>query len=77
MSSLTKLKKYCKATSNVFFNNKIFDDDKNFLCLWYISSVELKFYKLIKVLGFLVSFVQNLRFFFFEFQVFLTKIVKF
>ena len=49
MSSLTKLKKYCKATSNVFFNNKIFDDDKNFLCLWYISSVELKFYKLILI----------------------------
>ena len=29
-NSIKTLKRYCKATLNMFFNEKNFDDDKNF-----------------------------------------------
>ena len=30
LNSIKTLKRYCKATLNMFFNKKIFDDDKSF-----------------------------------------------
>ena len=46
LNSTTKLKGYSKANLNVFFNKRLFDDDKKKLLKWYTFCFKLKFYYL-------------------------------
>ena len=70
--SIKLLKRYCKATLNMFFNEKTFDDDN----LFYLydkffesnRNFTIKHVKIVKILGFSRLFSK-----FPKFQVFLPK----
>ena len=70
LNNIKTLKRYCKATLNMFLIKKIYDDDKIFYLYDRFFESNRNFttehVKIIKIpgfSGFLVIFVQNFRFF--------------
>ena len=76
LNSIKTLRRYCKVTLNVFFNKKIFDDDKSFYLYdrffesnQNVTTVNVK---IVKIPGFFSDFFSKFP----KLQVFLGSQVK-
>ena len=66
LNSIKTLKRYCQVTLNVFFNQKLFDDDiKSYLYDRCLCKIEILLLNMLKMLKFEI------------FKVFYAKVVKF